>query len=747
MNATGPQTGAHARDQANDNDEIDLKSIFAQLLAQKFLILFSTFIAAFTGAFFAQLPPTIYMSNSVVQIEQRADKMMLPQELIGSLLTGTSSGSSGLGTEIHIIRSRLVLGPVVEELKERTVVEPLRAPIVGDVIYRRQVPYLPDYLPPQFGRFGETVDVEFIDLPESQTGRIFELQVTGPAAYKLSLPDGTELVGAVQQPLALPFGGAFLVTSLNAPSSRIYTVKREPLRDSVARLAKGLSINERGAGGRQSGSTGIVDFSYKGEDREKAITIVNAVVKEYINQNLLRNAEQIDRSLGFIESQMSQTLEEAKAANEALAAFRQDKQVSELSNSTQELLGAALETEAKLEELVFKKDQLLLVLTVNHPDVRQLELEENRLRERLAEISEDLTSIPEVEQGLARLVRRVESAQMLEQQLTARAEQLRILRAGTVSNIRILDTAEVARINGPDRRRPIGIAALLGLILGVGLVLFRNSLRRGIEDTRDIEASGIPLFATIQKSPLLMNKKNGSKEYGLALFDPMDASIEALRGLRTGLKFALASSNSKSMMITSCAPEDGKSFIALNLAILYGYVGAKVLLVDADMRRGFLRRYFDMDTKQPGLSDLLSGNPENCICHFEDKHIDVVFAGRFPPNPAELLESNLFLEFLEDAERHYDLVIIDTPPTLSVSDPAIIGQKVGVSLLVVRHLHTTMADIVAAQKTLTTAGVKLSGVILNQFDESKSRYGRYGDRYHYGYGVYRYAYKSEKAKD
>ena len=669
---------------------------------------------------------------------------MLPEELIGSLLTGTSSGSTSLGTEIHIIRSRLVLGPVVEELKERTVIEPRTAPIIGDLIYRRPVPYLQDFLPPQFGRFGETVDVSFIDLPESQTGRIFELHVTGPAAYKLILPDGTGLVGAVQQPLGLPFGGAFLVTSINAPSGRIYTVKRESLRDSVARLAKGLSINERGAGGRQSGSTGIVDFSYRGEDGEEAVTIVNAVVKEYINQNLLKSAEQIDRSLGFIENQMSQALAEAKAANEALAAFRQEKQVSELSNSTQELLNAALETEAQLEELMFRKDQLLLVLTVNHPDVQQLELEEKRLRERLADISEDLTSIPEVEQELARIVRRVKSAQMLEQQLTARAEQLRILRAGTVSNIRVLDYAEVAQFDGPDRRRPIAIAALLGLMLGAGLVLLRNSLRRGIEDTRDIEAMGIPLFATIQKSALLVNKTARSKEYGLALFDPTDMVVESLRGLRTGLKFALASSNSKSMMITSCAPGDGKSFIALNLAVLYGQVGAKVLLVDADMRRGFIRRYFGMDAKQPGLSDLLSGSAENCICHFEDMHIDVLFSGRFPPNPAELLGSNLFSEFLEDAERDYDLVIIDAPPALAVSDPAIIGQKVGISMLVVRHLNTKTADIEAAQKALGTAGVKLSGVILNQYDESKSRYGT---RYNYGYGGYRYAYMSEKPKD
>ncbi|MFU8865542.1 MAG: polysaccharide biosynthesis tyrosine autokinase [Rhodobacterales bacterium] len=737
MTAGSPYTDKTSSRAAEEKD-IDLKDIFAQLLARTSLIAFIAVIAAIGGVFVGQLPPSVFEARSVVQIERRSDRIVLPEELIGNLLAGHSTGTSGLATEAHIIRSRLVLGPVIDELEQRTVIRPLVAPVVGDIIYRRDIPYIPSFLPTQYAQYGEFIEASINDLPESQTGKVLQLRVSGPSSYQLETPDGSSISGEVNQPLYLPDGGYLVVMKIVAPSGRVYTIKRESLRETVARLAGGLTVRERA-------TTGVVDFSFTGQSGGDAVETLNAIIKEYINQNLLRSAEQIDRSLSFIEAQLEKAGQERRIANLELASFRQDKQVNELSTSTQELLNAAIETEARLDELIFRKEQLLLLLTVNHPDVRQLEVEETRLSERLAELLDRLTFIPEVEQKLAGLVKRVERSQMLEQQLTSRAEQLRILRASTISNIRILEPAEVARWAGPDRRRPILIATAIGLSFSVILILSLNFFRRGIDDAGEIEALGVPLFATIGKSNVLNNKNASSKEYGLALFKPDDVAVEALRGLRTGLKFALASARSKTLMITSCAPGDGKSFVALNLALLYGQMGSRVLLIDADMRRGFLRRYFGVDYKHVGLSEYLSGGKEDCIRHFANEKIDVVLSGQFPPNPADLLESSLFAELLENANKNYDLVIIDVPPVLSVSEPIIIGQKVGMSMLVVQHLVTTAAEIEAAQKSLTTAGIKLSGAILNQYDASKSRYGRYGNKYNYSYGGYRYRYKSKQS--
>jgi tyrosine-protein kinase Etk/Wzc len=272
------------------------------------------------------------------------------------------------------------------------------------------------------------------------------------------------------------------------------------------------------------------------------------------------------------------------------------------------------------------------------------------------------------------------------------------------------------------------------------MVFLINALRRGVDDAGEIERLGLPLFATVGKNKRLTGLSSASPVYGLALEDPSNLTVEALRGLRTGLKFGMASTSSKVMMITSCVPSDGKSFISLNLAIVAAKAGSKVLLIDADLRRGMLRRYFGLARNEKGLSDLLSGATEEYIYHHEPSNLDFLPTGRMPPNPAELLESDVFATALKLFSDHYDLVIIDAPPALLVADPAIIGQHVGMAMLVVRHLQTSISEIQAAQKTLATAGVRLSGAVMNQYDERRSRYGRYG-RYGSYYGGYRYRYQ------
>ncbi len=721
----------------DSESELDLRDLLAQIRAKIWFIAALTVVAAIIGTFFGQIPPSVFRSSTVLQIEQRADRIVLPEELIGNLLTGNLSGSSGLATEAHIIRSRIVLEPIIDDLDLRTEVAPQLLPFVGGVFYQRNIPFVSQFLPKQYARPGEFLEAA-LDVPDARAGARYIVRITGDGVFSVETPDNDLVQGQVGQRLGLPGGGSLLVEDFKAASGRMFYVSRSPLRNTVASIAERLGIRERD-------NTGIVDFSLTGLDGPETVVVLNAIVQEYIYQNLLRSSEEIDNSLEFIEEQLDESRRESKRATDALAEFRRDRQVNELSADTQQLLENALELEGQLEEVQFRKEQLLLVLTENHPDVQQLVVQEARLQERLQEAASGLSVVPEFEQELARLVARVERSQMLEQQLLARLEQLGILKASTVSNIRVLEPAEVAAWAGPDRRMPIVFGAVIGLALAVALVLGRNFFRQGIEDAREIEALGIPLFATIGKSELLVGKAASSPEYGLALFQPNDMAVEALRGLRTGLKFALGSSGSNSIMITSCAPADGKSFVSLNLALLYGQMGARVLLIDADMRRGFLRRYFKVEKKHLGLSDFLSGTTEHCIEHFPKEKIDVLFSGQFPPNPAELLENPNFDDLLTTAEEFYDIVIVDAPPSLSVSDPTIIGQKVGMSMLVARHLVTTPGDIQAAIKTLTTSGVKLSGVILNQYDESRSRYGRYGGKYYYSYGGYKYAYKTDKA--
>jgi tyrosine-protein kinase Etk/Wzc len=160
------------------------------------------------------------------------------------------------------------------------------------------------------------------------------------------------------------------------------------------------------------------------------------------------------------------------------------------------------------------------------------------------------------------------------------------------------------------------------------------------------------------------------------------------------------------------------------------------------MRRGHLHKYFGLSRKASGLSETLAGSAglAETLYHVPEIGLDFTPTGRRPPNPAELLASPRFKEFMDHVSGQYDLVIIDAPPALAVADPGIIGQHTGMSLLVVRHLASTKPEIQTAQKTLANSGVQLSGVLLNQFDQKRSRYGNYGTRYGYYYGGYKYRY-------
>ena len=306
----------------------------------------------------------------------------------------------------------------------------------------------------------------------------------------------------------------------------------------------------------------------------------------------------------------------------------------------------------------------------------------------------------------------------------------------------MLEAAEAARLIGPNRYRPLLIGLLAGLFAGIAGILGLNMLRRGIDDSRVIEELGLPLFATINRVPGLRTGGRDTEHYALARTAPGDIVVESFRGLRTGLQFSLATAPRKSLMITSPAPSLGKSFVALNLAIVAAQSGTRVLLIDADMRKGKLRQHFAMGKGHPGLSELLSGRADiEAVLHTDPDTLglDFIATDKYPPNPADLLTSDAFDQLMEEASSAYDLVIIDTPPVLAVTDPAIIGQKVGLSLMVIKHLATTRAEVLSSIKILDTGGVRITGAILNQFDAKASRYGHYGHKYGY-YGGYKYGY-------
>jgi tyrosine-protein kinase Etk/Wzc len=279
-------------------------------------------------------------------------------------------------------------------------------------------------------------------------------------------------------------------------------------------------------------------------------------------------------------------------------------------------------------------------------------------------------------------------------------------------------------------------------MLSVAFVLVKAAFHKGIESPDEIEAMGMPVYASIPKSEVqqqLDARKRRKNEVAKLLCEsnPADLSIEALRGLRTSLHFAMMEAKNNVVMISGPAPGIGKSFVSTNFAAVAAKTGQKVLLVDADMRKGYLQKNFNLKWDD-GLSDLLSGKltTEQVIKHSNIDNLDVLTRGHVPPNPSELLMHPRFAEFIQWASDNYDLVIADTPPVLAVTDPSIVGAHAGTTLMVARFGQNTLKELEVAQGRFEQSGIDVKGVIFNAIEKKASS--------SYGYGYYNYAYVSDK---
>lgn len=724
-------------DKQTDTDggsELQLTDLLAQLMARKWLIIFTTVAGLLVGLFQGQLPPDQFRATALVNIEQRQQSIDLPEILVGAGLR--NNANTRIAAEAHIINSRFILDPVVRDLNLDWRLTPDRFPVIGHVAERRAVPSIPNLIAPENTRYGDSVSMDLLEVDEPLIGRRARIVVTGPDSFEARLQDRTPVAGRVGELVELVPGFRFRISQMSLPEGRSLTIQRVPMRVAAAQLRGGLRVTERAPA-----NSGIVDFQFISTDRDLTQRAVNAIIASYRAQTLDRRSAEIDQSLQFIETQLSEIRDQTAQAATALSTFRQERQTAELTITSQELLQRIIGIEAELEDLRFREQQLSQRLTENHPDYRALLDQRARLETRLGEMRVEAANLPPLEQELLRLTQALERSVEIERQLSARSEQLSVVRASTVSNVHMLEAAESVQHIGPNRTRPLQLGALLGLVVGIAFVLGLNFMRRGIDDSRVIEELGLSLYATINRVVGLRTGGHTDANYALARTAPGDIVVESLRGLRTGLQFSLAGASRKSLMITSPAPSMGKSFVSLNLSLVAAQAGARVLLIDADMRKGRLRKQFKNSPKDKGLSELLSGAAtiDEVLITDADSGLQFIGTGKYPPNPADLLTSTAFDELMSEAADAYDLVIIDTPPVLAVTDPGIIGQKVGMSLLVVKHLETTRAEILSTMKIMDTSGVKLSGAILNQFDASASRYGHYGHKYGY-YTGYKYGY-------
>ena len=707
------------------NDVIDLGKLLGMLIDSRWLIISVTTLFAIAGIAYALLTTPIYKADALLQVEQKSSGMSSLVGDMGDMFGGESSAT----TEIEIIKSRMILGQTVDKFNLTTQVQAKTLPLIGKGLARLQGQKL-------------IVQVSRFELPAYVDSSAFTLVIDDAQTGSYSLYDSEErklLSGVVGEPVVQDDYRLF-VQHIDAPTGSEFSLsKRSPL-EAITWLQNNLAVSERG---KQSG---ILSLTFSGEDRQQIEEILNDLSETYFLQNVQRNSAEAEQSLQFLQQHLPNIKVKLTAAEDVLNNFRQANDSIDLGLEAKSTLQVMVALEAQLNELTFKESEVSQLFTKDHLAYKSLLDKRQVLLGEKERLNKQVQALPKTQREVLRMRRDVEVNQQIYIQLLNKVQELSVLKAGTVGNVRILDKAKsYEQPIKPKKPLIVVLATLLGAMLSVAFVLLREAFHKGVETPDEIEALGLPVYASIPKSDWQMGldsklkKRKHQKSVPLhdvllAEANPADLSIEALRGLRTSLHFAMMEAKNNIVMISGPSPSIGKSFVSVNFAAVLAKTGQKVLVVDADMRKGYMQRYFGLQWEN-GLSELLSGklNVKAVIKKSGVENLDLITRGQVPPNPSELLMHPRFAEFIDWASKEYDLVLIDTPPVLAVTDPSIVGALAGTTLMVGRFGQNSVKEIEVAKHRFEMAGIEVKGFILNAVEKKASNA--------YGYGYYNYAYK------
>ena len=686
---------------------------------------------AAAGAYVLVATP-IFRSDAVVQVEERSRGIAGLEEL-----TAAFSSTTPAETEIELIRSRALLGGVVERLGLDVVATPRHFPVVGAAVARWRDAAGSASAPPVLQGFawgGERIAVGRLEVPEPLLGRTLALKARGNGRFALSGPGGDPILEGAVGVAAAGGGVEIFVSRLEARAGTSFRVTRLPAEEAVERLQARLAVSERGR------KTGILQIALEGADRDLVARTVDAVALDYQRQNVDRRSAEAEKTLAFLSGQLPTLRASLDDAAASLEKYRRTHGRVDVGLETKGVLDRSADAERRLSELLLQRTELRQRFTESHPAALTLEDKIGKLRAERDAASARLRDLPEAEMRSASLLRDVKVANELYLLVVNKVQELKVVKSGTIGNVRVLDTAVRARRPvRPDPLPALAAALAAGLALGIGLAFLRRALARGLEDPEAVERiTGLSVYASIPHSDaqtgLARSQRRGAPGENslLARHDPSDLAVEAVRSLRTSVAFALAEADNNVVALGGPSPGVGKSFVAANLAQVLAESGSRVLLVDADLRKGRLHELLG-GGGDPGLSDMIAAGEAlpGAVRPTAQAGLDFLPRGRTAPNPSELLASERFRKVMDWASRSYDVVVVDTAPILAVTDGALVSRLCGVNLLVLRAGRHPVREIGAAMKAYAQGGVRLHAVVLNGARPTSA--GGHGYHYQYSY--------------
>jgi tyrosine-protein kinase Etk/Wzc len=677
--------------------EIDLHEYIAVIFRRRRTFAWAFFAVIIAVVLYTFLMKPVYEATAMLHVKDDKSKI----GLLGEMSLGSSNP---VNTEIEILKSRTNAERVVKRL----------------------------HLDWDITKKSDGLDFKILEFSSDAEKPDYIITLTGAKTFTVADHKGNTIGEGKAGELMKKSGFSLLLTDIYGAKGDSFHLELLSLGAVTESLRKNIKAVESGR------MTSIVRVSYQCTNPVLARDIVNTLVQSYLKQSVAFKSEEAGRAVGFVEEQLAGLRGELDSAEKNLQAYKSSTGMMMLDSEAEALIQDISQKERARAELEVQKRALLADYTEAHPAVKAIEKQQEAITQQLALYEGKMRSLPQAERDLARLTRVSKVSADIYVFLLQKHEEARIARASTISNINIVDPAIAPeKPVKPNKKKNLLLGLLLALGMGISLSFFKEFLDDTINSADEAKrVMGMPLLAIIPQ--IQVDAANIPKDQAIITrHDPKSIVSEAFRALRTSLHFSGISKENKIMLVTSAFPQEGKSMISSNLANILSQTGARVLIVDCDLRRSSLHEKFG-HSKTPGLSEILTGDVEfaKALHNTGIEGLDLLTGGTNPPNPSELLGSERMRQFLLTQREKYDYIVIDAPPVLAVSDAPVLTS---VSDLVVLVMEAGRVPIKIAQRmkeTLSNIKAPVAGLVLNDKTGKGESYDYYGKGYEYGYGYY-----------
>ncbi|WP_175815183.1 polysaccharide biosynthesis tyrosine autokinase [Burkholderia diffusa] len=707
-----------------------VRRYWGMLYGGRRLILCTALAGAFIGAVYALCAAPVYRTDILFQVEQS------PTDSKSTSPTGDPSSVFDLktdaSTEIEVLKSRAVLDRAIDSTNLAVDARPHYLPLIG-WRFVNAADGVSSPLPGGYVYGAERIDVPTFDVPKRLLGKRFALTVGDDGVYTLQRTGwfgrtGPAWQGRIGQPLHVETAQGpldiFVRGVAGKPGAR-FDLTRYSDEEATAWLQKNALISERG---KQSNMVGV---TLDGTDPVHDSRVLNAIGDAYLAQNTQRKSEAADKLIRFMDAQLPQLKAQLEKAESRFNAFRASHGTVNTSDEALALRQQSVDIETRVQTLQQRREELLTRFMPKHPAVVAVDAQLSDAQRSLDTTRKQIQQLPAVEQGVLQLQRDVAVDTALYTNLLNTRQQMILARASKTGTVRIVDTAKVAEQPiGPHRGVAVIALLLVGLLAGAAIVVVRQRIVGTIGDAEEIEwTTGLPVFATVPHSPVAAQaelRPKAGRRGARAPVPPVavqDAALESLRNFRAALQLSMPDASNPVVLISGPTTGVGKSFVAANIASLVGAAKRRVLLIDADLRKGSLHERFRY-SRAPGLSDVVAGTHslDEAIKRGVVPGLDFIAMGSVVPDPGELLLQPALAELIEQLASRYDMVVIDGPPLLPVADALVLGRLAGTVFLVARSGVTTIAELDESARRLEHAHIDVRGVVLNDYKGAPGRY-------------------------